>query len=84
MLPQSIKPTPMSGEVWWGQVPSLGKATGDFRAVTECHCGPTKVSESPFAKVGRRVVVKKKRIFLFPFYKKEIPSSGGLGRGKII
>ncbi len=25
------------------------KATGVFRVVTECHCGPTKGSESPFA-----------------------------------
>jgi len=30
------------------------RATGAFRAATECGCGPTKGSESPFATEGRR------------------------------
>ncbi len=29
------------------------RATGAFRTVTECHCGPTKGSESPLATEGR-------------------------------
>ena len=32
-------------------------ATGVFRAVTECHCGPTKGRESPLSTEGRQEAV---------------------------